>query len=80
MKYIINCFEFLITTIRTIWDFFVGLLENLLMLIEYLTIVAEICYETIESMPSWLQSFAIITILISVLYMILGRETGGNKQ
>lgn len=80
MRAIINAFDFLINTIRTLWDFFVSTLQNLLMLFKYLGVVADLSYSAIESMPTWLQTFGVLTIVVSILYMILGRDTGGSKQ
>lgn len=80
MKKIIEGINFIINTTKTVWDFFTGLLDNLSMLIKYIGIVANMCYSLIASMPSWLQAFGTLTILVSVLYMILGRQTGGSKE
>lgn len=80
MKKIINAFNFVVDTIKTLWEFFTGFLENLGMLLKYIGVVADMCYGLIASMPTWLQAFGTLTILVSVLYMILGRQTGGRKE
>ena len=79
MNYIIDFIDWLYNTITSIFDFFIGFIENTIMLVEYLGIVANICYSTIATMPVWLQAFATITVVVSVLYMILGRTGGGSK-
>lgn len=71
-------FDFIYETITSVWDFFTGFLENTLMLIEYLGIVSQTCYNVIATMPSWLQTFGTITIIVLILYMILGRNAGGG--
>lgn len=76
MEWLVEAFDFIISTITSVWEFFTGLLENIGVMLEYVGIVAELCYSTIASLPSWLQAFGTITILISTLYMILGREGG----
>lgn len=78
MKFIIDGFEFIINTINTIWDFFTGILEHLLMMFQYIGVVANLAYSLINGLPIWLKSFATITIFISVLYLIVGRESGGK--
>lgn len=78
MKFIIDGFEFIINTINTIWDFFIGILEHLLMMFQYIGVVANLAYSLINGLPIWLKSFATITIFISVLYLIVGRESGGK--
>lgn len=80
MQFITDFIDFFVYTIQSVWDFFTGFIDSILMLFDYLDIVAGLCYNLITSMPSWLQTFGIITILICVLYMILGRQTGGQKQ
>lgn len=71
-------FDFIYDTITSVWNFFTGFLENTLMLIEYLGVVAQTCYNVIGTMPSWLQAFGTITIIVLILYMILGRNAGGS--
>lgn len=78
MQFVVDSFEFLINTINSIWDFFTGLLENLLLMFGYIGQAAEMGYSLIATLPAWLQAFATCTILISVLYLIVGRETGGK--
>ena len=74
MQAIIDAFNFIIDTITSVWDFFMGLINNLIMLVEYLGIVSTICYSVIATMPSWMQAFGTITIVVLILYMILGRR------
>lgn len=79
MKAIKNAIETIINFFESIWDFITGIVDNTVMLLDYLGVVAELCYDTIASMPTWLQAFGTITILISVLYMILGRQGGKTE-
>lgn len=76
MEWLTDFVDFIINTITSVWDFFTGLLENIGVMLEYLGVVAELCYSTIDSLPTWLQAFGTVTILISILYMILGRQGG----
>ena len=80
MQYIIDFIGSLSDMLKSIWDFFLSTLDNLMMLFDYLGIVAQLCYDLIDSLPSWLKSFGLLTVLVSVLYMILGRPTGGSKE
>lgn len=80
MQFIIDFIDFIINTITTVWDFFMGIIENLIMLVKYLGIVAKLCYSTLATMPTWLQAFGTLTIVVSILFVILGRETGGSKE
>lgn len=80
MKAIIDFIDFLITTIETLWDFFIGLVTNIGTMIKYLGIALNICTSAVASMPGWIQAFGTLTITICVLFVILGRDTGGKKS
>lgn len=80
MQYIIDFVDFIYNTITSLLDMLVGFVQNLILLLQYLGVVANICYSTIATMPSWLQTFGTVTIIVSVLYMILGRNSGGTKE
>lgn len=64
----------------SIWSFFTGLIDNLFLVIKYIGAVSTLSKELILSMPSWLQVFGFITLTVSVLYLLLGRTTGGQKE
>ena len=78
MKYIIDFIDWIISTVETLWGFVTSLIDNTLKLFKYLGVVADIAKNAIATMPSWLQTFAFITVFIAVLYMILGRDSGGK--
>lgn len=80
MQYIIDFVDFIYNTVTSLWDMLVGFVQNLILLLQYLGVVANICYATVSTMPAWLQVFGTVTILVSVLYMILGRSGGGSKE
>lgn len=80
MKYIINCFDFLINFIRTIYDIICNFFESTILLMKYIALVSDLAFDFILALPNWLQSFATITITISILYLILGRRTGGSHE
>ena len=70
----------IVDTIASIWGFFTGLIENFILFFKYLVAVLIVCTDLITKIPSWLQMFAIITLTVSILYLILGRSTGGQKE
>lgn len=63
-----------------IWSFFSGIVNNLMMLVEYIGLAVTTAYNLIATLPTWLQAFAFATILVAVLYLILGREAGGSSD
>lgn len=80
MQFLIDFVDFIISTVRTVWDFFLNFVSSITLLIKYLGIVMQICLSAILTMPDWLQAFGMLTITVSILYMTLGRNTGGKKQ
>lgn len=80
MSYIIDGIDFFVSTLTSIWNFFQGIIENFILFFKYLSVVFGLCISLILNMPSWLQVFGFITITVSVLYLILGRQTGGKKE
>ena len=80
MKAILDVLDFIVSTIKTLWDFFIGLIRNSGTMIKYLGIALRICNSAIASMPTWIQAFGTLTITICILFVILGRDTGGKKS
>ena len=66
--------------ISGLWDFFGGLIQNFIQFFEYIGTAAKLAYNLVNSLPAWLSAFGLATVLISVIFMILGRSTGGQKS
>ena len=80
MEFITNFIDWIKNLIDTVWGFLTGFIENLVLLFKYIGIAANLAYDLIAGLPDWLQVFGTVTILVSVIFMILGRETGGDKS
>ncbi len=80
MEFLQNFIDGLVGVIEGVWNFFGGIINNLAMLVQYIGLAATTCYNLIASLPTWLQASATATILISILYMILGRTAGGSTD
>lgn len=80
MDAVLNWFDWVSEVIESVFDWFSDFLENLLNLFEYLGQAVELTGSLIAALPPWLQVFATITITVSVVFIILGRSTGGKKQ
>lgn len=66
--------------ITAVFDFFENLIDNTVLLFEYIGVASNNAYALVDSLPDWLQAFGLITVLVSVLFTILGRSTGGAKN
>ncbi len=78
MKVLISTIKGLFDVVMFAFKAAMGLLNQLVSLIKYLAQALSISLSFISTLPSWLTTFATITISISILYIILGRE-GGAK-
>lgn len=80
MDAVLDWFDWVSDVIESVFDWFTDFLENLMNLFEYLGQAVELTGSLIAALPGWLQVFGTITITVSVIYIILGRSTGGKKQ
>lgn len=80
MQSIYDFISGLSNTIEAVWNFFGSIINNLKMLVQYIGLASTTAYNLVATLPTWLQALATATILISILYLILGRNTGGNSD
>lgn len=80
MSFLVEAFEWIINTVTMVIDFFISFVDSLTLLLKYLGVVANICYACVASLPSWLQTFALITVAVCILCMVLGRNSGGKNN
>ena len=66
--------------IGAFFDFFEQLIGNLLLMFDYISLAATNAYALVDSLPDWLKAFGLVTVLVSILFTILGRSTGGAKN
>ncbi len=63
---------------NTLFSLIIGFVKSIINLFKYLTQALVISFDFISTFPDWLKSFAVITISISILYIILGRKGGAD--
>lgn len=80
MEFITQFIDSISSMLSAVWDFFSGLIDNFIQLFEYIGVAAKLAYNLVGSLPSWLSAFGLATVLISVIFIILGRQTGGQKS
>lgn len=74
---IINGFNWFVDTFQSIWNFITSLFSGLVSMLQMIPQVVSMVTGTIGYLPSVLAVFATLTITVSVLYLILGRNSGG---
>lgn len=79
MQDILAFFDWFGNLCMTIFDFVVGLIEDLITMLEYVGVAATNAFDMIANLPDWMQGFAIITITISIIFVIVGRNAGKSK-
>lgn len=80
MEFLMDFVDWITNMIETAWGFVTSLIDNLTQLFKYIGIAASTAYNLVASLPPWLQAFGTVTVLVSVLFMIVGRSTGGAKN
>lgn len=76
MKGIINSFKWLINFFKTIFNIISTIFETIATAFRYLITIVQLAIGTINTLPTWLKAFALITLSISIVYFIIGRQTG----
>lgn len=74
---IVNGFNWIMDLLQTIADFIVNTILGLDNIIKSIPMVISMITESIGYLPSTIAAFATITITISVVYLLVGRQTGG---
>ena len=71
-------FEWLQGIISSVSDFFNGFIDSTVKFFEYLSFAKDYALTLVGFLPAWLKAFAIITITVSVIYLVIGRDSGGD--
>ena len=73
---LINGIKNIIGMFKIIFDMIEQFFSMLGMLFTYITRVIQLLGDIALSTPIWLRTFVLLTTAISVIYLILGRNTG----
>ncbi len=80
MQFITDFINSITDKIGAVFDFFESLIRNLLLMFDYIGLAATNAYALVDSLPDWLKAFGLVTVLVSILFTVLGRSTGGAKS
>lgn len=73
---LLNGIQTIIDGIQMAFGFLINIVKSLFMLVELLINVVVNTTTLIATLPPWLIAFATATLSVSVLFIILGRDTG----
>lgn len=79
MKQIITFFQGIIQIFISIWNFLSNTFKILADILVFAYNIVIYAISVIGSLPTWLQAFATLSISISVIFLILGRQGSENK-
>ncbi len=79
MKGILSGIKWIISFFKDVWEFISSLISGLILALRYLFVIVELAIKTIGNLPDWLQAFGIITISITAMYFIIGRQAGKTE-
>lgn len=77
---IINGFNWFIDFFKTIFDFVVNTFTTIGLAFEYITTIVRLAYNTIATLPNYLQAFGLITISICAIFIVIDRSAGKSKE
>lgn len=75
VQYFSNIWYFITTIAKFIWH----TITNIGVFIDYANEINTFVLEFIDTMPTFIQYFALITLLISILFVLLGRSGGKSS-
>ena len=74
-----NFFTWVVDTVSSLVEFLWTLIKGLIQLISLIPLAVNMLTNSIGLLPSILVAFATATITISVIFILVGRESGGQK-
>lgn len=80
MKGIINGFKWLINFFKTIFGLVNTIINTIISVFTYLITIVRLAFNTLYTLPGWVLAFGVITISISIIYFIMGRDTGKSDK
>lgn len=72
-----NFFDWIVNIVTTVFNFFGSVVSGLWNIAKSIPLVIDMLTSSIGYLPSTIAAFALITITISVVYLLVGRNTGG---
>lgn len=79
MSSIISALKWVVDLLKNIVDMIESFFENLIHMVANIPKVIEFLTGSITALPGPLVVFAMATIGITVAYLVIGRDTGGNS-
>lgn len=73
-----NFFDKVSDFFDSVFDFVSSLVSGLINIFKTLPLVSKFASSAVSSLPEFLLAFASITVVISIVYLIVGRSTGGG--
>ena len=79
MKAIVSGFTWLIDTIKMLVGILMSLIMSLVYAFQYIRTLINRLIVLIGQMPPWISGFMMATLVISVVYIIIGRQGGKSN-
>lgn len=77
LESIFNAVDWLVSTLSTLFQFVVSLIEGLLNIIASFPAVVNMITQSISHLPPTIAVYATLTISICTMYVLVGRDSGG---
>lgn len=73
-----NFFQMIGDTLSQIWHFFTNFVHSLITMIKMLPLVGRLFTQGISYLPPMLIVIGTMSLTIMILYLLIGRQPGGN--
>lgn len=69
-----------LTGLETIFNFIKSFINELINLFDYVLKANAIAQQFMSTLPSWLHPYAIVTVSVLILYIVVGRPAGARGR
>lgn len=73
-------FDYISGIIDKVSNFLQSFFESFLKFFKYLGFALTSAYQLVDTLPAFIKVFGTCTVIILVLYMVLGRSAGGSDE
>ena len=80
MEFLKNFVDWITGIVESLVSFFDSIVSSLSQMYDYINYASDTATNLVNSLPPVIRTFGTITILVSILYMIIGRTSGGKKS
>lgn len=75
MQFLLDFIDWFVSLFTGVFNFLSSFIDSLGVLFDYITYCVELLGSLLDFLPDWLRMFAIASLVIYALYMVIGRSS-----